>query len=116
MHSFCAAPEAHGCEGPDFSRAVRGAIIDRALAPEGVLRRDKIIFLNIGWMSRYAGVRGDPISAGQKYLARHGYAHEMLRFRPYEGKVYGTAPVPHGKSRLAKLGSPRRAQSVDGVL
>jgi len=116
MHSFCAAPEAHGCEGPDFSRAVRGAIIDRALAPEGVLRMDKMIFLNIGWMSRYAGVRGDPISGGQKYLARHGYGHEMLNFKPYAGKMYGTAPVPHGTIRLEKLGAPKGADSVDRVL
>ena len=116
MHSFFAAPEAHGCEGPDFSRAVRGAIIDRALAPEGVLRMDKMIFLNIGWMSRYAGVRGDPISGGQKYLARHGYGHEMLNFKPYAGKMYGTAPVPHGTIRLEKLGAPKGADSVDRVL
>jgi len=116
MHSFCAAPEAHGCEGPDFSRAVRGAIIDRALAPEGVLRMDKMIFLNIGWMSRYAGVRGDPISGGQKYLARHGYGHEMLNFKPYAGKMYGTAPVPHGTIRLEKLGAPKGADSEDRVL
>jgi hypothetical protein len=50
---------------------------------------DKLIFLNIGWMSRCAGVRGDQISGGQKYLAGHGYGHEMLNFKPYAGKMYG---------------------------
>lgn len=77
---------------------------------------DKLIFLNLGWMSRYAGVRGDPSSGGQKYLARHGYGHEMLNFKPYAGRMYGTAPVPHGTIRLEKLGAPNRASSVSGVL
>ena len=89
---------------------------DWASAPAGLLRMDKMIFLNIGWMSRYAGVRGDPISGGAKYLARHGYGHEMLNFKAYAGKMYGTAPVPHGTIKLEKLGAPKGADSVDGVL
>lgn len=77
---------------------------------------DKLIFLNIGWMSKYEGPRGDQISGGGGYVALHGWGHEMLNFKPYDGKMYGTAPVPQGIIRLERLGAAKGAESVDGVL
>jgi hypothetical protein len=77
---------------------------------------DKIIFLNVGWMSKYEGLKDDKISGGGKYVEEHGYGHEILNFQPYDGKMYGNAPVPHGTIKLEKLGAAKGAESVECVL
>jgi len=77
---------------------------------------DKLIFLNVGWMSKYEGLASDTILGGGKYVTVHGYGHEILNFKPYRGKMYGASPVPHGTIRLERLGAPKGAESVDGVL
>jgi len=76
----------------------------------------KIIFLNVAWMSKYNGLTGDKMSGGGKFVAAHGYGHELLNFCPYKGKMYGFATLPHGTIRLEKLEAPKGAESVDGVL
>jgi Domain of unknown function (DUF3883) len=77
---------------------------------------DKMIFLNVGWMSEYSG-RRQKIEGGGKYVKIHGYGHEMLNFKAFGGKMYGTAVTPHyGAINLRKLGAAKGAEFVDGVL
>jgi hypothetical protein len=76
---------------------------------------EKVIFLNVGWMSKYSGP--GPITGGGKYVTTHGYGHEMLNFKAFAGKMYGTAVVPHyGALNLGKLGAAQVAEFIDGVL
>jgi len=76
---------------------------------------NKMIFMNIGWMAEYSGP--GRISGGGKYVAIHGYGHEIMNFKPFAGKMYGTAVIPrYGAIRLEKLGSAKGAEFVDGVL
>jgi len=76
---------------------------------------DKMIFLNVGWMSDYSGP--GQISGGGKYVTIRRYGHEMMNFKPFAGKMYGTAVTPHyGALNLRKLGATRDAEFVDGVL
>jgi hypothetical protein len=79
---------------------------------------DRMIFINITWMSSYAGLEGahTSSSSGHGYVKRHGYGHEMFNFKPLKGKVYGTAPFPRGVVKIEKLGAEKGAESVDGVL
>ena len=77
---------------------------------------DKLIFLNIAWMTKYEGLKADNMSSGAKQVAVHGWGHEMLNFQPYKGKMYGYAPVPNGTIKVEKLGAAKGAESIDGVL
>ena len=77
---------------------------------------DRLIFLNVAWMSKYEGLKGDMMSSGAKQVRDHGWGHEMLNFQPYKGKMYGYAEVPHGTIKVEKLGAAKGADSVDGVL
>jgi hypothetical protein len=79
------------------------------------IEMDKVIFLNIGWMSKYSGP--GKISGGGKYVKTQGYGHEMLNFKPFDGRMYGTAVVPrHGAIKLERLGALKGEESVDGVI
>ena len=53
---------------------------------------NKMIFMKIGWMAEYSGP--GRISGGGKYVAIHGYGHEIMNFKPFAGKMYGTAVIP----------------------
>jgi hypothetical protein len=76
---------------------------------------NKMIFMNVGWMSEYSGP--GQISGGGKYVTIHGYGHEMMNFKPFTGKMYGTAPTPsYGDINVERLGAPGGAEFVDGVL
>jgi hypothetical protein len=77
---------------------------------------DRILFLNVGWMSKYQGLQADKITGGGKYVSLHGYGHEIFNFKPYAGHVYGFARAPHGSIKLERLGGAKGAASVDGVL
>jgi hypothetical protein len=76
---------------------------------------EKLILLNVGWMSKYSGP--GEITGGGKYVSIHGYGHEMLNFKPFAGRMYGTAVIPrYGEIKLEKLGATQAADFVDGVL
>ncbi len=66
-----------------------------------------LLFLNVSWMSKYQGLGNDKISGGFSYVKLHGYGHEILNFKPYEGHMYGFARVPHDSIRKAGC-TPRR--------
>jgi hypothetical protein len=67
-------------------------------------------------MSKYEGLANDTISGGFGYVTRHGYGHEIFNFKPYAKCMYGFARAPHDSIRLEKLGAPKDASSVTGVL
>src|SRR5579859_748078 len=75
-----------------------------------------MIFLNVSWMSKYQGLSGDTISGGFGYVATHGYGSEIFNFKPYRGKMYGFARVPHNSIKLEKLGAVNGRAFVNGVL
>jgi hypothetical protein len=76
---------------------------------------DKVIFLNVGWMSEYSGP--GTIKGGGKAVAIQGYGHEMLNFKPFAGRMYGTAVTPgYGDVKLEKRGAAEGLDFVDGVL
>jgi hypothetical protein len=77
---------------------------------------DRLLFLNVGWMSKYQGLKRDTISGGGRHISVHGFGHEILNFQPYRGRMYGFAQVPHSSMKIEKLGAPKGAQSVDGVV
>ena len=78
---------------------------------------DRMIFINIAWKSRYAGLKGDQIAPSFGYVKRHGFGHEMFNFAPSGGKMYGTAPFPPpGSVNVEKLGASKGDESVSGVL
>ena len=54
-----------------------------------------IVFLRIGWMTRYDGLgRNDEIRGGGKFVAERGYGHEIFNFRRSGGMVYGFVQTP----------------------
>lgn len=83
-----------------------------------------MIFLRVGWMTRYQGnTNGDSISGGGAYVAEHGYGHEVFNFKTYEGILYGyVQPVARknewrrGKIDLTRLGASEDSPSIIGVL
>jgi hypothetical protein len=77
---------------------------------------DRLLFLNVGWMSKYQGLKRDTITGGGTYVSRHGYGHELLNFQPYRGRMYGFGQVPHSSIRIENLDAPPGAASVDGAL
>jgi hypothetical protein len=77
---------------------------------------DRVIFINVAWMSRYAGLNGDQIASSHGYVKSHGFGHEMFNFAPIGRKMYGTAPFPHGSVNVQKLDALKGDDSASGVL
>ena len=50
---------------------------------------NKMIFLNIGWMKFYKGLKGDSIKGGGSYIKKHGEGGEMYNFLPIDDYYYG---------------------------
>lgn len=77
---------------------------------------NKLLFLNIGWMSKYQGLTGDTIRGGGAYVSEHGFGHELMNFQAFKGRMYGFAQVPKSSIKIEKLGASTGASSVHGVL
>ena len=83
------------------------------------MKRPQILFLNIGWMKRYAGPAPDDPTRGnfgwlkQDVTRRHG--HECCNFIPASGRCWGNHSGGVGTD-IKKLGAQRGARSVEGVL
>jgi hypothetical protein len=84
-----------------------------------------MIFLRIGWMSRYQGqTANDQITGGGAFVKEHGYGHEIFNFRPFQGRVFGYVQPPgtayNGVAgpgiNLDRLGAAAGADSLAGVL
>ena len=76
----------------------------------------RLLFLNVGWMAKYEGLKGDTIIGGGEYVLSHGYGHEILNFQPYRDRMYGFARTPHSSIKIEKLGAAKGAESVGNVL
>lgn len=72
-----------------------------------------ILFCNVGWMERYAGIKGDSIQRGGSYN-KDSVGHEVCNFSIVDGKVYGYVQ-PTGQIKIEKLGAGKKDKSVTGV-
>ena len=72
-----------------------------------------IIFFNVGWMDKYDGL--GPIRGGGAYVKKHGFGHEILNFKPYDGTMYGYVQVKTGIN-IERLGAAKEAGSIDNIL
>jgi hypothetical protein len=92
-----------------------------------------MIFLRIGWMTRYKGLgASDSIVGGGGYVTQMGFGHEIFNFQPHKGAMYGYAqPSRAGKSwkdkpqididtqgtiEIKKLGAAEGGECAEGVL
>ncbi|PZQ86926.1 MAG: hypothetical protein DI534_15715 [Leifsonia xyli] len=74
-----------------------------------------LVFVNIGWMNKYAGASPDDrATGGHGFLKTNDVGHESWNFQPYRGRVYGYIPRS-GSFNLTRLGAEKSAPSVDGV-
>ena len=74
------------------------------------------IFFNCGWMDLYDG-QAD-IFGGGKFVTENKTGGEIYNFRIFDGKVYGYVQPSKDKAKLAleRLGAPRNADKIEGVL
>lgn len=64
-----------------------------------------IIFINVGSMTTYRGLRGDAIVGGGQYPREHGFRDEMFNFQPYHGHCYGYGHPANGSIAIERLGA-----------
>lgn len=76
-----------------------------------------MVFLNITWMERYEGLKGDDkqVSGGGSYVDKYGYGHEIYNFKNINGKLYGYAQ-PRGSNNLERMGANPTDDSIDNTL
>jgi 5-methylcytosine-specific restriction enzyme A len=77
-----------------------------------------ILFLNVGWMSKYEGLNNDPISGGFGQLKKRGYGNEICNLKPHKAHkamMYGFGRVPHDSIKLERLGAVKGAQEIRNV-
>lgn len=78
-------------------------------------KEPKIVFLNIGWMKNYQGIRkGDNIESGGSYIAKMGFGHEIFNFQDYHGTYYGYVQAPTINTK--RIGKNDNNDSINGVL
>src|SRR4051794_40882214 len=75
-----------------------------------------MLFLNVGWMTKYEGLKGDRISGGGTWITTHGYGSEIFNFKLYHGSMLGFGRAPQDTIRIEKLGAKKSDSSVRGVL
>ncbi len=101
--------------------SAKAALLWQLIQAEAGLNEDRppIIYFNIGWMERYAGVSDtDETKGAHGYLQEHRHGAEAFNFAPTpEGRVRGYRP-PGTRTRtdIAALGAPRGFDAIDGVL
>jgi len=81
-------------------------------------KRPAILFLNVGWMIRYAGPSpDDPTRGNFKWLnaGRRSHGHECYNFADRGGRCFGCHPGDVG-TNIEKLGGIASADSVGNVL
>lgn len=83
-----------------------------------------MIFLRIGWMTRYQGqTANDHITGGGAFVVEHGYGHEIFNFQPFEGQLFGYVQPPgsgHNQPagpgiNINRLGARNSDDSISGV-
>lgn len=76
---------------------------------------EPLLFLNVGWMDCYQGLRNDDITGGGEFVRTKGYGHEIFNFKPFRGWVYGFGRAPHDSILLENLGAASDDQSINGI-
>lgn len=84
-----------------------------------------MIFLRIGWMSRYQGQTStDQITGGGAFVKEHGYGHEIFNFQPFAGRVFGYVQPPGTAYndqpgpgiKIDRLGASSDDESLSGTI
>lgn len=73
-----------------------------------------LLFCNIGWMKRYAGIDGDSIERGGDYN-KHSIGHEVCNFSSNRGYLYGYVQPVGETIKIEKLGAAKKDDSISGV-
>ncbi|MEQ9943393.1 DUF3883 domain-containing protein [Pectobacterium aroidearum] len=76
-----------------------------------------ILFCNVGWMKNYAGIIGDEIVNGGRYVSENNIGGELINFYPSNGMYYGYVRN-RGDFNLKKLTSDKNIEDknyVDGI-
>lgn len=84
--------------------------------------KSKILVCNVGWMTRYQGLKGQPddIVGGGKWVAENKHGHESCNFLSTpSGDVFGHFETIKGKVDRAvsieRLGAPEQAERVENI-
>lgn len=80
------------------------------------MARARVFFMNVGWMTAYQGLKDDRITGGGEYVKKHGFGHEIFNFQPFRGSYYGYGRAANHSIALERLGAPKGADFVDGIL
>lgn len=82
-----------------------------------------MVFFRIGWMNQYAGIAGDEIRGGGKFVREQRYGHEIFNFKPYHGRMFGYVQTMardgkwfEGTIKTDRIVSGDETEAVDGVL
>ena len=80
--------------------------------------RPPMVFFNIGWMKAYGGRKAADPTIGKNFRGLKGISHggEAFNFAPRYGKVFGYRPGEQHRLDLARLGAPKGAGELPGVL
>jgi Domain of unknown function (DUF3883) len=79
--------------------------------------QQRFLFINVGWMPKYEGRKGETITGGGTFVSERGYGAEALNFKPRSGRMFGHGQPP-GKPpriRVENLGGHRRDSKVHGI-
>lgn len=78
--------------------------------------REKLVFVNIAWMTFYHGPKGDKAEGNFGYMKENPDAivHESWNFAPLKGKVYGYVPRS-AKINISKIGAQPGDEMATGV-
>ena len=80
------------------------------------MKKEKILFANIGWMTHYKGnTKKDQIVGGGSWS--NDDKHEAFNFSPIKGKCYGyVQPVRWGTISLNRIGDDYKPDRINGVI
>lgn len=73
-----------------------------------------LLFCNVGWMKKYAGIDGDSIERGGDYN-KHSIGHEVCNFSNNKDYLYGYVQPVGETIKIEKLGAAKKDDSISGV-
>ncbi|MFK3963108.1 DUF3883 domain-containing protein [Ensifer adhaerens] len=78
------------------------------------MAKEKLVYINMAWMVRYRGPKGDKAEGNFGFLKTNDTAHESWNFEPLKGKVYGYVPRS-AEIKISRLGAKRGDDALDGI-
>lgn len=73
---------------------------------------EPLLYANVGWMTAYAGPKGDQIQGNFGYLKDNDVGHESWNFEPINGRLFGYVP---SNINLKALGAKASDSAVERV-